>query len=299
MKIKNRKNINNKYIEIISDILKTNVDNITDIHFVKKGMTNYSCYFQFQEKKYIMRIPGDGTDKLINRKEEADVYNAIAEKKLSDNVLYINPENGYKITEFYQDARVCNADDWHDVAQCMKRLKEFHDMKLSVAHEFDIFRQIDFYESLWNGKQSYYEDYQKTKSKVFSLKQYIDKHTTELCLTHIDAVPDNFLILANGSIKLIDWEYAAMQDPHVDIAMFAIYAFYSKDQVDKLIDIYFCCNCTREIRIKIYCYIAVGGLLWSNWCEYKEKLGIAFGEYAFRQYQYAKDYFEIVKQELF
>ncbi|MFR7977894.1 MAG: phosphotransferase [[Ruminococcus] torques] len=48
-------------------------------------------------------------------------------------------------------------------------------------------------------------------------------------LTHIDAVPDNFLFIeeASGStsIRLIDWEYAGMQDPHIDIAMFCIYSF--------------------------------------------------------------------------
>ena len=49
-------------------------------------------------------------------------------------------------------------------------------------------------------------------------------------------------------------------------------------------------GCSKRIRTKIYCYIAVGGLLWSNWCEYKEKLGNSFMEYAPHQYQYAKEY---------
>lgn len=280
----------------ICNIFQVKRDDITNIHLVKKGMTNRSFYFQCNGKKYIMRIPGEGTDKLINRKEEAAVYHAIAGKCLSDNVLYINPENGYKITEFYRDARVCDADNEADVKQCMEKLKEFHDLNLHVEHEFNLFEQINFYESLWDGKSSVYSDYRK--NKIFSLKSYIDAHKAEYCLTHIDAVPDNFLILSDGSIKLIDWEYAAMQDPHVDIAMFAIYAFYSKSQVDKLIDIYFNDHCTNETRIKIYCYIAVCGLLWSNWCEYKEKLGVAFGEYAFRQYEYAKNFYQIVQENL-
>jgi hypothetical protein len=33
------------------------------------------------------------------------------------------------------------------------------------------------------------------------------------------------------------------------------------------------------------------GLLWSNWCEYKRKLGVEFGEYSLRQYRYAKDFY--------
>ena len=212
--------------------------------------------------------------------------------------MYINPVNGYKITEFYRNARVCDAHNKMDVKCCLERLREFHEMKLQVEHEFDLFAQIEFYESLWQGTPSGYSDYAETKSRVFSLQQYINEYKEEYCLTHIDAVPDNFLILSDGSVKLIDWEYAAMQDPHVDIAIFAIYSLYDKDQVDSLIDIYFDGYCPKEIRIKIYCYIAVCGLLWSNWCEYKEKLGVKFCEYAYRQYQYAKDFFDIVQMNL-
>lgn len=39
-------------------------------------------------------------------------------------------------------------------------------------------------------------------------------------------------------------------------------------------------------------------LLWSNWCEYKRNLGIDFGEYSLRQYRYAKDYYNVVQDEL-
>ena len=89
-----------------------------------------------------------------------------------------------------------------------------------------------------------------------------------------------------------------MQDPHVDLAMFCIYSLYNKEEVDQLIDLYFVEGCKNEDRIKIYCYIAVCGLLWSNWCEYKRSLGIEFGEYSLRQYRYAKEYYRIVQEEL-
>ena len=80
--------------------------------------------------------------------------------------------------------------------------------------------------------------------------------------------------------------------------MFGIYSLYNREQMDQLIDLYFDGKCSKEIRIKIYCYIAVCGLLWSNWCEYKRNLGVEFGEYSLRQYRYAKDYYRIVQEEL-
>lgn len=97
---------------------------------------------------------------------------------------------------------------------------------------------------------------------------------------------------------MIDWEYAAMQDPDLDIAMFGIYAMYGREDMERLINAYYPEGCPRDVRIKIYCYIAVSGLVWSNWCEYKRRLGVEFGEYSLRQYRFAKDYYAIICQEL-
>ena len=282
-------------INTISNELGVLPEEISEITVLKKGMTNRSFLFSVGKEKYIMRIPGEGTDRLINRKEETDVYKVINGKNLSDEIIYINSENGYKITKYIKNTRACNPFCRDDVIKCMKLLKDFHNMNLRVEHYFDIFKQIEFYEDLWNGKQSIYRDYAVTKKNVFKLQKYIESHSYKNTLTHIDAVPDNFLFSKNSNgeeeIHLIDWEYAGMQDPHVDIAMFCIYSLYDKRHVDSLIDIYFENHCTPEVRIKIYCYIAACGLLWSNWCEYKHQIGIEFGEYSLRQYRYAKEYY--------
>ena len=94
-----------------------------------------------------------------------------------------------------------------------------------------IFNEINFYESLWREKKSIYKDYSKVKENVFSLKSYIEKHVETKCLSHIDSVSDNFLFTKDGNIRLIDWEYSGMQDPHIDIAMFCIYAMYDKNKI--------------------------------------------------------------------
>ena len=285
-------------IEVISSSLNVNQKDIINIEVLKKGMTNRSFLFTCNNQKYIMRIPGEGTDQLINRSEEAAVYTTIKEMNICDRIIYVNPKNGYKITEFMENSRCCDSESEDDLKKCISKLREFHKMKLRVNHCFDIFGQIDFYESLWGDTPSIYRDYTMTKSNIYKLKEYIDAQKKELCLTHIDAVPDNFLFTEDGQVKLIDWEYAGMQDPHVDIAMFCIYAMYNKEQIDHLIDIYFEKKCDRATRIKIYCYIAVCGLLWSNWCEYKRNLGVEFGEYSLKQYRYAKEYYKIVREEL-
>lgn len=280
-------------IQIIEETLKVDKTKVHNIHTLKKGMTNRSFSFECNDKRYIMRIPGEGTDKLIDRKEEYDVYQQIKDEPYTENILYLNPVNGYKLSEFLENTRNSEADDWEDVIKSMDLLRKFHQEKLQVNHQFDIWKQIEFYENL-RDTPSAYKDFLITKENVLNLKQFIQDNIHQWSLCHIDANADNFLINQQGRIFLIDWEYAGMQDPDLDIAMYAIYAGYNKQQFDKLIDIYYQDKCDKIIRYKIYAYAAVGGLLWSNWCEYKQSLGLDFGEYSLSQYRYAKEYSKLV-----
>ena len=298
----NSNHLKSEAIDLLARIFDATPGDITDIEVLKKGMTNRSFLFAVNNEKYIMRIPGEGTDELIDRNEEAEVFRAISGLGICDDPVYIDPKSGYKVTKFLEGVRTCDPRRPEDLKACMKKLKDFHDMKLSVDHSFDVFRQIDFYKSLWKGQPSIYIDYEKTKEQVFSLRPYVESHVEDIVLTHIDAVPDNFLFYksedGNEKLQLTDWEYSGMQDPHLDIAMFAVYSHYDKAEIDRLIDIYFDGRCSNPTRIKIYCYISVCGLLWSNWCEYKRSLGIEFGEYSLRQYRYAKDYRKIAQRAI-
>lgn len=294
--------LKNDKLEIISRVLDVPQTEITNIKVMKKGMTNRSFLFSAKGGKYIMRIPGEGTDRLINREQEARVCSIIKDLGVCEDIVYIEPKTGYKITRFIENAHTCDPYDRRQTRKCMDKLRRFHQMKLNADHYFDIFSQINFYESLWGNNPSSYRDYIKTKENVFKLRPFIDKHRGTLTLSHIDSVPDNFLfsITGNGDeeIRIIDWEYAAMQDPHVDIAMFCIYSMYEKEDVDRLIDEYFTEGCSNAVRTKIYCYISACGLLWSNWCEYKHLMGVEFGEYSLRQYRFAKEYFKIAYDEI-
>ena len=285
--------LKNDAIEIIENILKVNKKNIHNIHTLKKGMTNRSFIFTVNNKRYIMRIPGEGTDKLIDRREEYDVYQRVKKEPYTEKILYLNPDNGYKISEFLENTRNSDSNNVQDVKESMNVLRKFHSQNYQVDHTFDIWKQIDFYESL-RKTASAYRDYEEIKDRVLKLKPFIDDNVTKWSLCHIDANYDNFLIDQNNNVFLIDWEYAGMQDPDLDIAMYAIYAGYTKEKIDQLINIYYENKVSENIRYKIYAYVAVGGLLWSNWCEYKQSLGLDFGEYSLAQYRYAKEYSKLV-----
>ncbi|MBR2067275.1 MAG: phosphotransferase [Solobacterium sp.] len=288
-------------LRVIAEALDTRLGELTDFEPMAKGMTNRSYYFSCKGERYILRIPGEGTAQLINRYHEASVYKAIAEYDICDEIVYLNPKKGLKVSQYLENVRACDAYNKEDIKKAMHLLRSFHNHQIKVKHEFDLEEKIEFYESL-RGNTSLHKDYIKMKHDILGLMDYVEKYKEEYSLTHIDAVPDNFLFYTkkDGStgLKLTDWEYAAMQDPHVDLAMFALYSFYNKKEVDCLIDIYFGGKCKKEIKVKIYCYISICGLMWNNWAEYKISLGVDYEEYANEQYRLAKEFYLLARKEI-
>lgn len=279
---------------IVSRVIHCRNEDISDVEPVKFGITNRSFSFRVGDERFVLRIPGEGTSSLIDRHQEAEVYSVISPYRLCDAPLYLNPDDGIKISRFLPRVRVCNPNEDSDLRVCMKRLRDFHRLALHVGHTFDLYERIEFYERLRHSGPSSYSDYAETKRGVLSLKPWLEDNRESFCLAHIDSVCDNFLFVSDAtggeSVQLTDWEYAGMQDPHVDLAMFCIYSLFTKERSDDLMDAYFEGKCPPRIRAKVYAYMAVCGLLWSNWCEYKRTFGITFGAYADGQYRYAKEF---------
>ncbi len=295
-------NLNNEALTIIERCLDVLPKDITNVVPAKKGMTNRSFIFQCHGKKYMMRIPGEGTGQLINRNHEYNVYQVLHGRELSDPVYYLDPSNGFKLTGFLPQARNCDPNDENDVFLCMQMLRKFHELGLQVNHRFDLADQIENYEKLFAYGRSKYPDYEETKANVKKLIHYVNTLPRRSVLCHIDANCDNFIFYGgcDGSEKLclIDWEYAGMQDPDIDIAMFALYSHYDQQQTDQLIAAYYPEGCALDTRYKIYSYVAICGLLWSNWCEFKASFGIDFGKYSLHQYLSAKKYYQLVASHI-
>lgn len=293
------KHLENQGIDLICELFGTTPGKVTNIHALSSGMTNRLMHFSCKGREYLMRIPGEGTGKLVNRQREYAIYSALADtgREIADKVIHLDPDTGYKVTEFWADSHPADPEDPAEVAACMKHLRMFHEQKLKVDFRFDLREQLDYYETLREDSMPF-ADYAVTRQHIDELMARVETLPREECLSHIDSVYDNFLFVrdADGkeTVRLIDWEYAGMSDPHLDIAMFCIYAYYDKEQVDAAIDAYFEGACPDLIRQKIYCYIAISGLLWTNWCEYKSRMGVKYGAYEMRQYQYAKQFYDIV-----
>jgi len=292
---------NSEVMQVIAKILKCTEAEVQIIRHIKEGLSNNSFVFSYDGTKYVMRVPGAGVDMANDRAKEVEVYGKVAPLGICDDLIYIDANPGYKITKYLEKARVCDPYNPSDVKICMKKLREFHELKLECNHTYDLFDRIEYYESLWHTPKSLFRDYEQTKANIMKLRKYIESVPKDWCITMIDSNHNNMLMEETEDgvrVRLIDWEYASMQDPHVDIAAFVNFANYNREQVEALIDAYFVEGCPSETRRKIYAYIAVYGLGMSTWAEYKSQVGVEFGEFILQNYRLVKDYYRIFNESI-
>lgn len=294
---KYQNNSDSAAMEFVADVLHIPESEIQNIRCLKTGMTNKSFLFQARGKSYICRIPGPGTERLINRKEEKAVYDAVKALKITEHVVYMSGDTGYKISEYYEGARNSDPRNWDDVAKCMAILHRLHNSFLRVTHSFDMRERISFYETLCGGyERQLFEDHDTVRAHMNELLDRLDVLDRPKVLSHLDSVCDNFLFLPSGEVKLIDWEYAGMCDQIVDVSMCAIYSYYNEEEVETLLQIYLGREASDEERFAYYAYISLGGFLWCLWAVYKSSIGEEFGDYTLRMYRYAKDYYKKIAE---
>ena len=287
----------NAAMKLVAEVFDVPESHISDIRCLKAGMTNKSFLFKVEDRHYICRIPGPGTELLINREQEKNVYDAVAPLGITEHVRYMNEKTGYKIADYYEGARNACSTDWSDMDRCMDMVRCLHQSGIRVSHDFDIRERISFYEKLCGSHGAIlFEDYEEVRGWMDWLMDTLDGMNRPRCLCHIDANVDNFLFLEDGGVKLLDWEYAGMCDPVMDVSMCAIYSYYDEEEMEKLLRLYLRREPSEDERFAVYANAALGGFLWSLWAVYKSALGDEFGEYTIIMYRYAKKYYRKLRK---
>ena len=314
-------NSGSEAMALVSRVLEVPESDIVEIRCLKAGMTNKSWLFRVRESaeslrrghSFICRIPGPGTGKLINRKQEAAVYRAVQPLGITEELIYFDPESGYKISRYYAGARNADFSKPAERKSCMAMLKKLHNSGVQLGHAFDIRERLGYYESLCRagGHEISFEDYPEIREKAGAVLRWLEGLNRPRTICHIDAVKDNFIFTEEG-LKMIDWEYCGMADPLIDIAMAAIYSYMSYEEARELLADYLAAPCTEEegnavgagiadggegidlLNLIVTAYMGLGGLLWALWCDYKISLGESFGDYTLRMYRYFKDSYQIL-----
>ncbi|MEE1306763.1 MAG: NTP transferase domain-containing protein, partial [Anaerovibrio sp.] len=122
-------NLNSAIMDNIVSVLQCSKGDIKEIYPIKSGMTNISFYFSCLGRKYVYRHPGEGTEKYINRANEAFAMQKASELGMDNTFIYMDAEEGWKISHYIEDARILDYHNSDDVKQAMQLVRRLHEAK--------------------------------------------------------------------------------------------------------------------------------------------------------------------------
>ncbi len=247
------------------------------------GMTNCNFKVTLDGKSYVLRIPGNGTGGMIERRNEAVNSSVSHRMGISPDVMYFNEGSGIKLTEFIENAETLNPrkiQTKENLAKVADIFRKLHQAEESLNNEFNVFREILSYENLMvaAGAQMY-DGYDGIREDVFKLQHRLEVLGSEVRPCHNDPVPENFIKDSHGRLYLIDWEYSGMNDPMWDFAALFLESGFTVENRMFVLKRYLGREPDDVVVEKILVYQILMDVLWSIWTCIKEAQGDDFGTY--------------------
>lgn len=259
------------------------------------GMTNHTYEVKLTVGDYIFRLPGPGTENMINRYHEEISAKLAGELGIDTELFYFNAETGVKIVRYIKNAETMSpvtmrkSENVQAVAELFKKL---HTCGRDTGVPFDVFAMAEGYENLIRKYQvEFYPDYVQIRRRVMDIKDKIEQKAAKKVPCHNDPLCENW-VRGEGRIFLVDWEYAGMNDPMWDLSDLSIEAEYSRQLDDELLKAYLGRNVSEEEHFRFQANKIFVDFLWSLW----GKARVPFGGTEMEQYAWMR--YNRMKQNL-
>lgn len=234
------------------------------------GITNRSYRLRGAGQDLVLRWPGASASRYLDRSAEPAHVQAVADLGLSPRVLAAEPAEGWYITAYETGARpltgadFSKADVFADVAALLTRL---HRAPIRFPFQQGLFRAIDLYLHLAPTARM-----QDLRQRLSPVQAALARNPMPLAPCHIDPNPANFLRCADGRLQLIDWEFAAMEEPLWDLAAIVVEAGLDEAPlaIEPLI------GTAQMPRLELY--RTTLNLVAASWCEAEIAAGNDSGE---------------------
>lgn len=252
------------------------------------GLTNFTYAVTLPSGKYVFRLPGEGTEALINRHDEK-VSSELADRLGIDaKLIYLDAESGIKVSECIDQAVTMSPESMREhrnITDAARLLRTLHECGEDTGVPFQVFAMAARYEGIMrdNGV-SFYDSYGKVRAAVMAVKEKVDRFEAPAVPCHNDPLCENW-VRDPQRLYLVDWEYAGMNDPLWDLADVSIEAGYTAGMDALLLETYFghAPDSTASYRFtanKVYL-----DFLWSLWGKTRVPYdGDVMEEYALNRY---------------
>lgn len=276
-----------KSIDLLCKVLNIQKEDITSIYDSPgRSLNNTNYVVEISDKKYLLRIPGKGTELFNDRSAEKDAYQQLKNHNLVEKGYFVDHISGIKISRYYDNSRIIDANNDKELEQLMKKLRVLHNgpFKFNEDDVFDRIRRYDSFVASVNGRKYYTDDFKKIYKNIIDQEcQLKDQFLSKPI--HADLSPNNVLITESGELILIDLEFISMGDPFTDLANFSHDANYDSDRTIRLLEIYLDRKPSKKEIYKLLLLCASVSVMWYIWAVYK----MSVEEQSFNMYKEYRD----------
>ena len=263
--------IEEKDIPLVKEILYKvfSDDNYNDILRLG-GMTNHSYKVTRNDgEEYVVRIPGEGTEELINRFDERKSTELACRLGIDSELLYFG-DDGAKVMRFICDPQPISEgimQKKENLVQAAAIFRKLHTCGIDTGVRFEVFEMVDLYERLIRKENVVvYDDYEDVKDTVYTIKKAVDATgIAPKVPCHNDSLIGNWIIDKSGNLYLIDWEYSGMNEAMWDLACLSIEAGYTEANDRELMDAYYKRNATSDEKKRFIASKLYVDYLWTLW----------------------------------
>ena len=233
--------------------------NSSDLQFIdmKKGLTNTNYLLKTKEDAYVLRVPRSDSANIVHRHHETLALEAIKDSHIDVEMLYYDESSGYKLTRYVENAMTYQeCPDENKIEQVAALMKKFHNLNKQIHVSFDPVKRLESY-------MQHIQDPIYDLSPYMYLKDRIKNHPHKTCLCHNDWVDGNILF-TKENVYLIDYEYAADNDPLFDVMSFlSENKIFDEEERKRFYTIYFE---GKEVPYKeLHLWETFMNILWCAW----------------------------------
>lgn len=233
------------------------------------GLTNLVYLVESKIGNFIVRIPGEGTEKYINRLTETINATAAWRAGISAEILWSNTKTGLMVSRAIEGAETMTPSLFNSRPGAIKRagkaFAKLHNSGENFEFRFELFNMIDNYLNILSKKDvKFPEGFHDIVKASNPIKEALKANPVKLTPCHCDPVCENFLD-DGKNIWIVDWEYSGMNDPLWDLGDFSIEAKMNEDKESELLLAYFGKEPTAEQKGRVVIYKAMCDLLWTLW----------------------------------
>lgn len=234
------------------------------------GMTNHSYKITREDgQEYLVRIPGEGTEELINRKDERKSTELACSLGIDSELLYFG-DDGTKVMKFISDVQDMTEEVMRKKENIIKAasiFRKLHTCGKDTGVRFEVFEMADEYEKvITEHGVALYDDYVQVKETVMDIKASIDASgAVKRVPCHNDSLIGNWILDAEGKMYLIDWEYSGMNEAMWDLSCLSIEIGFDDENDNDLLQAYYERPATIDEKKYFVAAKMYVDLLWTLW----------------------------------